>query len=138
MKVNVINGWGYGPPNIERYPAIDIPDTEPGQTIECELVWQVKTQTGWEEISYLGYDNRRKANEFQVRPQYNLRQVFILTPLKEQGERSGVKTATEMMAHFNSRLNNGRDYLMQVDPKDLTIEDCLIAFGYNKNGNEDF
>jgi len=36
--------------------------------------------------------------------------------------------------NLRDRLREGRDYLMQVHPKDLTVEDALVAFGYNKNG----
>lgn len=32
------------------------------------------------------------------------------------------------------RLNSGRDYLMSIQPKDLTVEDSLEAFGFGKNG----
>lgn len=35
------------------------------------------------------------------------------------------------------RLQNGRDYLMQVNPSELTVEDCLVAFGWNENGFEE-
>lgn len=31
-------------------------------------------------------------------------------------------------------LNNGRDYLMQVQPNDLTVGDALEAFGFGRNG----
>ena len=33
-----------------------------------------------------------------------------------------------------NRLDNGRDYLMGVNPKDLNAEDCLEAFGFKRNG----
>ena len=42
---------------------------------------------------------------------------------------------------YARRLSSGRDYLMQVQPEDLTVGDCLEAFGWNKNGiglKEDF
>lgn len=35
---------------------------------------------------------------------------------------------------LSSRLNNGRDYLMSVNSSEITVEDCLEAFGWNKNG----
>ena len=34
----------------------------------------------------------------------------------------------------NNRLTEGRRYLMSVHPKDLTVEDCLRAFGWSSNG----
>jgi hypothetical protein len=35
---------------------------------------------------------------------------------------------------LSDRLNNGRSYLMEVEPKKLTVEDCLDAFGFGRNG----
>lgn len=35
---------------------------------------------------------------------------------------------------LGQRLDNGRDYLMTVDPKKLTVEDCFRAFGWSANG----
>lgn len=32
------------------------------------------------------------------------------------------------------RLQEGRHYLMGVNPKDLTVEDCLEAFGWTRDG----
>ena len=32
------------------------------------------------------------------------------------------------------RLQDGRDYLMGVQPSELTVEDALEAFGFNRNG----
>ena len=37
----------------------------------------------------------------------------------------------------NERLQNGRHYLMGVEPKDLTVEDALEAFGFGRNGLKD-
>lgn len=34
----------------------------------------------------------------------------------------------------HKRLQNGRDYLMQVEPDDISVEDCLESFGYGRNG----
>ncbi len=34
----------------------------------------------------------------------------------------------------NDRLDNGRHYLMGVDPKKLTVEDCLENFGFSRDG----
>lgn len=35
---------------------------------------------------------------------------------------------------LSERLNNGRHYLMGVEPKNLTVKDCLEAFGFSRNG----
>jgi len=35
---------------------------------------------------------------------------------------------------YRKRLNAGRDFLMTQDPKYLTIEDCLEAFGFTRDG----
>ncbi len=32
-------------------------------------------------------------------------------------------------------LNAGRHYLMSVDPDNLTVEDALEAFGFDRNGD---
>jgi hypothetical protein len=42
----------------------------------------------------------------------------------------------ELFQDLADRLNNCRSYLMEVDPKKLTVEDCLEAFGFGKNGLE--
>jgi hypothetical protein len=36
------------------------------------------------------------------------------------------------------RLNEGRDYLMGVQPDKLSVEDALEAFGFGRNGLETF
>ena len=33
-----------------------------------------------------------------------------------------------------TQLNNGRDYLMQVEPSDIDVSDALEAFGFGRNG----
>ena len=35
---------------------------------------------------------------------------------------------------LQARLERGRDYLMGVNPADLTVEDALEAFGWQRNG----
>ncbi|HDY66654.1 MAG TPA: hypothetical protein ENH85_02560 [Candidatus Scalindua sp.] len=37
-------------------------------------------------------------------------------------------------AKMYQKLNDGRSYLMQVEPKDITVEDSLEAFGFGRNG----
>ena len=34
------------------------------------------------------------------------------------------------------RFKSGRDYLMQVQAEEVTVEDCLVAFGWDSNGFE--
>jgi hypothetical protein len=46
----------------------------------------------------------------------------------------GFKAANEMIKELRERLNNGRNYLMGVNPSELNVEDALKAFGYNSNG----
>lgn len=50
----------------------------------------------------------------------------------------------ERMAQLNEyysktleRLQDGRDYLMSVNPNEITVEDCLVAFGWNRCGLKD-
>jgi hypothetical protein len=50
------------------------------------------------------------------------------------GFRSGEKAEREKMTEKENRLNAGRDYLMSVSPSKLTVEDCLEAFGFGRNG----
>lgn len=35
---------------------------------------------------------------------------------------------------LHERLQEGRDYLMSVEPSDLTVEDALEALGFERNG----
>ena len=44
-----------------------------------------------------------------------------------------VKMTVEAMK-LSLRLDNGRSYLMGVKPENLTVEDCLEAFGFTRNG----
>ncbi len=48
--------------------------------------------------------------------------------------RQNVETIVEASLQFAERLGDGRNYLMSVSPKDLTVEDCLKAFGWKSNG----
>jgi len=36
--------------------------------------------------------------------------------------------------NYGERLSAGRDFLMTQDPKYLTVEDCLEAFGFTRDG----
>lgn len=40
----------------------------------------------------------------------------------------------ERSKELRVQLSNGRDYLMQVQSSDLTVEDALEAFGFGRNG----
>ena len=42
----------------------------------------------------------------------------------------------EKISELVERLEKGRDYLMTVEPSKLTVEDCLSAFGFGRNGLE--
>lgn len=44
--------------------------------------------------------------------------------------------ARETAREFGERLDKGRDYLMQVRKEDLTVEDALEAFGFERNGDD--
>jgi len=35
---------------------------------------------------------------------------------------------------LNTRLNEGRNYLMQVEPCDISVENALMAFGWKSDG----
>ena len=39
-------------------------------------------------------------------------------------------------AKLSKRLQSGRDYLMAVSPEEISVEKCLIAFGWDSNGFE--
>jgi len=40
----------------------------------------------------------------------------------------------ELAYELNDRINACRNYLMGVDPKKITVEDTLLALGFNRNG----
>ena len=40
----------------------------------------------------------------------------------------------DQVSEMSKLLSNGRDYLMQIDPDKITVEDSLIAFGWDSNG----
>lgn len=44
----------------------------------------------------------------------------------------------QRLKNFNQdlrdQLSEGRHYLMSVEPKNLTVEDALEAFGFGRNG----
>lgn len=37
---------------------------------------------------------------------------------------------------YKERLNEGRDYLMQVEPEKITVEKSLVAFGWSSSGHD--
>lgn len=40
----------------------------------------------------------------------------------------------DTISEMKKQLNDDRNYLMSVSPKDLTVEDALEAFGFGRNG----
>ena len=65
------------------------------------------------------------------------------TKRKKDGEmrRAELKAIKELLNQSlnvqgdeNKQLENGRDYLMQVLPSEITIDDTLEAFGFGRNG----
>jgi len=47
---------------------------------------------------------------------------------------SDIDSDNSLEKKFGKRLNDGRDFLMTQDPKYLTAEDCLEAFGFSRDG----
>ena len=48
--------------------------------------------------------------------------------------RERISEMHDTMEELNKQLQDGRNYLMSVNPKDLTVEDALEAFGFGRNG----
>ncbi len=49
-------------------------------------------------------------------------------------EKLVMQNFAEDAKELNKRLENGRHYLMGVARTEFSIEDCLEAFGYSRNG----
>ncbi|MBE0662532.1 MAG: hypothetical protein IH597_08700 [Bacteroidales bacterium] len=49
-----------------------------------------------------------------------------------------IRRLRAIVRELNQRLENGRHYLMGIQPPELTVEDTLEAFGYNRNGLENY
>jgi predicted nucleic acid-binding Zn-ribbon protein len=47
-----------------------------------------------------------------------------------------IKRLKEEVSRLNARLCNGRDYLMEVLPSEITVEECLKAFNWTASGME--
>lgn len=45
-----------------------------------------------------------------------------------------IKALKESNDEMAQCLKEGRDYLMQIDPAKMTVEDALVAFGWDSNG----
>lgn len=60
----------------------------------------------------------------------------IANSIKESAEEviNQLAMAEELRGDLNRRLLQGRHYLMGVEPKDLTVEDALVALGYTADG----
>jgi len=41
---------------------------------------------------------------------------------------------SDLLSDLDEHRNSCRHYLLSVEPKNLTIEDCLIALGYTSEG----
>mgnify|MGYP000259430517 CR=1 FL=1 len=54
--------------------------------------------------------------------------------IDESISESKITDLKERLEFLEERLSNGRDYLMQVQGNEITVEDTLIAFGWNSNG----
>lgn len=52
-------------------------------------------------------------------------------------ERDSLARSNSFYRESHSLRHNCRDYLMAVDPNDLTVEDCLEALGFGRNGLND-
>jgi hypothetical protein len=39
-----------------------------------------------------------------------------------------------VVREYEARLSDGRDYLMQVNADEITVEDTIEAFGWTRNG----
>lgn len=99
MKVTVNNEIGWEKvslynQNTKEFAAPGLPDGEH----ECELVWQYqhpwhkcKDSLRWTDIK------EDELQWFKSVKKYPTRQIYRLSTLKEQGERSGVKTAEEIV-----------------------------------------
>lgn len=48
------------------------------------------------------------------------------------------KTNYEGAQDLRQQLSKGRDYLMQVQQNEITVDDSLEAFGFGKNGLQSF
>ncbi len=45
-----------------------------------------------------------------------------------------IKRLQEEVSELSNRLDNGWNYLMEVKPSDLKVEDCFLGFGWNTSG----
>lgn len=81
----------------------------------------------------------QKENEELARDIRNLLEcqgVQKVTYEKLTEENDQLKQENERLRSLADRLSSGRDYLMGVNRKDLTIEAALESFGFDRNGFE--
>ena len=52
----------------------------------------------------------------------------------ERTMRKEINRLRAVVREQNDRLNEGRDYLMQVNANKITVEDTLEAFGWTRDG----
>ncbi len=64
-------------------------------------------------------------------PKPPLQTIVNIRPITPGSEGEGKEDVI-----LKGRLEDGHNYLMTVRPDDITIEDCLEAFGYSRNGLE--
>ena len=77
-----------------------------------------------------------EATDWIVENQYNYT-LIENDKLSNSGGNAGYSEGVSQpgaVAEMNNQLENGRHYLMSVQPKDLTVEDALEAFGFGRNG----
>ena len=58
------------------------------------------------------------------------------TVLELDSEQLQKTSSNSDYAKLSERLQSGRDYLMAVSPEEISVEKCLIAFGWDSNGFE--
>jgi hypothetical protein len=49
-------------------------------------------------------------------------------------EKLEIKMLKNKINELRKRLLDGREYLMQIDPEKLDVNDCLKAFGFGEDG----
>jgi hypothetical protein len=95
--------------------------SDPGALLDC---WN----EAWERIEEV-----KKALDVALKDALNLESSPRSIEIFKKAGAESPKIEENLFNDPQDRLDKGRDYLMQVQPKDLTIEDCLAAFGWNEN-----
>ena len=58
----------------------------------------------------------------------------LIKPLYEKTDAEKLMAMTVEALKMGLRLDNGRSYLMDIEKEKFSIEDCLEAFGFKRNG----